>query len=226
MGGQAAADLVSPDKDPKQIVAEGYDRVAERYAELEAADSPWPRLRRLQEVLSRLPDTSDVLDIGCGNGIPALQAIAERHRATGVDISFRQVELARRNVSGARIIHGDVMSLELPAESFDAVVAFYVVEHLPRHEHSELFRRVWGWLRGSGYLLFTVETGDQPDVVGDWLGVPMFFSEFDAGRTLELVEDAGFEIVRHATESQAEGESVVTYLWVLAHKPPARASLT
>jgi ubiquinone/menaquinone biosynthesis C-methylase UbiE len=119
----------------KGIVAAGYDRVASRYAELEAPGREWPRMRWLDEVLSRLPDRSEVLDVGCGNGLPATRAIAERHRVTGVDISSKQIELARHNVPEARLIHGDAASVEFPAASFDAIVAFYVLEHLPPATH-------------------------------------------------------------------------------------------
>lgn len=214
---------MKPSSDPKEVVAAGYDKVAARFAELETADSEWPRMRWLREVLSRLPDGSNVLDVGCGSGVPAMKLIAERHRATGIDIAAVQIELARRNVSGVRLIHGDVMSVEFPAESFDAISAFYVVEHLPRDEHAHLFSRFERWLRPGGYLVFTVEPEDEPGVVGDWLGAPMFFSQFDSEKTLDLVRDAGFRVIRHAIESQTEGAKQVAYLWVLARKQPLTA---
>ena len=210
--------------DSKRIVAEGYDEVAHRYAELERAEAQWPRMRWLADLLSHLPDGSDVLDVGCGDGVPATRAIAERHNATGIEISAVQAELARRNVPEARVLHGDVMRLDLAPASFDAIVAFYVVEHLPREEHARLFARLAGWLRPDGYLLFTIEPHDEPGVVGDWLGAPMFLSQFDAETTLGLVRDAGFEIVRQAVETQLEGSRGVAYLWVLARRSSAGAS--
>ena len=76
--------------DSSRIVAEGYDRVADRYEALEREE--WPRLRRLRELLALLPDGALVLDAGCGNGRPALAAIAERHAATGIDVSAVQAE--------------------------------------------------------------------------------------------------------------------------------------
>jgi hypothetical protein len=52
--------------------------------------------------------------------------------------------------------------------------------------------------------------------VRNWRGAPMFFSQYDAFRTLALVRSAGFEILHHAVESQLEGDHEVAYLWVLA----------
>ena len=202
----------------REIVAAGYDQVSTRYAALEASDSPWPRMRWLRSLLDRLDAGCDVLDVGCGNGFPATRAIAECHRVTGIDVSLAQIEAAKRNVPDARLIHGDVMSVEFAAASFDAIVAFYVIEHLPREEHRSLFARFARWLRPGGYVLFTIEPKEEPGTVGEWLGTPMFFSQFDAATTIELVAGAGFEILRQATESQREGAHDVAYVWVLARK--------
>ena len=203
--------------DPARIVAAGYDRVADRYERLEREE--WPRLRRLRELLALLPEGSAVLDAGCGNGRPALAAIAERHEATGIELSPVQAERARANVPVATVLEADMLSVELPHESFDAIVCFYAVEHVPRRRHAELFARFRGWLRPGGLLLFTVETHDADDVVGEWLGEPMFFSQYGHEQTLELVRQAGFEIVRSELEAQLEGATEVEYVWVLARRP-------
>jgi hypothetical protein len=62
---------------------------------------------------------------------------------TGVDISMRQIELARRNVPAARFICGDVATLTRVLESFDAVVASCSLFHIPRAEHQTLFRTIF-----------------------------------------------------------------------------------
>ena len=104
---------------------------------------------------------SSVLDLGCGNGVPALREIARLHRAVGVDISKTQTELARANVPHADLVHADVAELAFPARSCDAVVAFYLFDHLPREEHATLLARVREWLTPDGLFLFSVE-GEGP----------------------------------------------------------------
>jgi len=37
---------------------------------------------------------------------------------------------------------------------------------------------MYGWIREGGWLLLAVEAGDEPGVVSEWLGQPMFFSHF------------------------------------------------
>jgi cyclopropane fatty-acyl-phospholipid synthase-like methyltransferase len=205
----------------QEIVAAGYDAVAEQYAALEHPDREWPRLRLLREVLARLPAGSTVLDLGCGNGIPALREIAQQHKAVGVDISARQADLARAHVPAAEVVHGDVQQLNFGPHSFDAVVALYLLDHLPREEHASVFARVRSWLRPSGLFLFSVEPEDEPGNVQLWLGKPMYFSHFDAETTIGLVREAGFEILDAHRAVQLEGRKEVEFLWVLAAQPPS-----
>jgi SAM-dependent methyltransferase len=202
---------------PQDVVARGYDAVAERYAELESG-TPWPRLRWLDDLLGRLPAGARVLDLGCGNGLPAGARIAERHRLTGVDVSPRQVALARENVPAGAFAAGDILLLRYPVAEFAAVTAFYTFDHLPRERLAEMFGLIHGWLQESGLLLFCVEIEDLPGVVGEWLGTPMFFSSYEPDTTRRLVDEAGFDIVRDEVETQREGDHDVAYLWVLARR--------
>src|SRR5690349_12475933 len=84
-----------------EIIARGYDQVADAYEALESAEKPWPRLERVRAFAADLPHGSQVLDIGCGNGVPATQELALRHEVTGVDISEEQIARARSNVPTA-----------------------------------------------------------------------------------------------------------------------------
>jgi cyclopropane fatty-acyl-phospholipid synthase-like methyltransferase len=202
--------------EPSRIVAAGYDCAADRYEQLEVDE--WPRLRRLRELLADVRLGGDVLDVGCGNGVPALREISKQHRAIGVDVSEVQASRARQNVPEATILHADIDALCLPAASLDAAVAFYSIEHVPRERHADLFRRLHGWLRPGGLLLFAIEARDTHETVGDWLGVPMFFSQFGPEETLARVREARFEVESAEVEAQREGNIEVEYLWVRARR--------
>jgi ubiquinone/menaquinone biosynthesis C-methylase UbiE len=128
-------------KDPKRIVADdAYDQIAERYLEWRALQPRQEGLTRWLNLLrNHLQPGAAVLDIGCGAGIPLTRTLSESFDVTGVDVSVRQIELARRNVPAARFIHGDVTTLTLVPESFDAIVASYSLFHVPRTEHRTVF---------------------------------------------------------------------------------------
>ena len=202
---------------PKQVVERGYDQVAHEYARLEG-ETEWPRMRWLKKVLDRLPPGSSVLDLGCGSGIPADIEISKEHRVTGVDISQTQIGLARQNLPTGNFLHGDAAAVEFAASSFDAVVSFYTLEHIPREEHETLLRRIHHWLRPSGLLLFSMEAGDYAGFFGQWLGVPMFMSCFDPETMRQLINRVGFELLETAIEDQVEQSHAIPYHWVFARK--------
>jgi hypothetical protein len=73
------------------------------------------------------------------------------------------------------------------------------MDHLPREQHTAIFARFLRWLEPGGHLLFSVEPEAQAGHVREWLGQPMFFSQYDAKRTLELVGETGFAVLETVT---------------------------
>lgn len=205
--------------DPKQIVAEGYDAISDRYFEW-ASSFHTPAMRWLDDLLARLEDGSEVLDLGCGRGVPFTQKLARRHRVTGVDISPRQIERARTLVPEARFVAADATSLEQPPESLDAVVSLFMLGHVPPDEQGPLLRRIAGWLRPGGFLLATMATSGTEAIEPDWLGAPMYFASHTPEENRELVEAAGLEILRYRIIPHHEPEhGDVSFMWLLAGKP-------
>ena len=207
-------------RDPKQIVARGYDHIAERHNEWTNRARREERARYTAVLLERLPAGAAVLELGCGAGLPTTHQLAARFAVTGVDISARQIELAQRNVPAARFVHADMTKLDFPVDSFDAVAAFYSLIHLPREEQPGLLRRVAAWLRAGGLLVATM--GAHPveaDMDEDWLGTPMYWSSFDSQTNKRLVAEAGLRILDAQEETEEEFGQPVTFLWVIAQKP-------
>ncbi|HEV8488214.1 MAG TPA: class I SAM-dependent methyltransferase [Candidatus Limnocylindrales bacterium] len=206
--------------DPKRIVAAGYDAMAQRYLEWSALRPSATRLHYLDRAIELIPPGADVLELGCGAGVPMTRALADGRRVTGVDISAAQVDLARRNVPAATFIEADMTSLDFPVASFDAVVAFYSLTHVPRDEQPALLRRIRGWLRPGGVFLASMGADSSPDEVeDDWLGVPMFFSHFGARRNRRLVEEAGLVVEESNIRSEPEDRHDARFLWIVARAP-------
>jgi cyclopropane fatty-acyl-phospholipid synthase-like methyltransferase len=161
-----------------------------------------------------------VLELGSGAGVQSTRVLAGRGELVGVDISAEQVRRAREQVPGATFLHADVTQLELAPSSFDAVVAFYVLNHVPRSELGPLLERVARWLRPGGYFLATFGARDTYDTVEeDWLGAPMFFAGFPPAANRAFVRAAGLELLEDEVETLDEpGAGEVTFQWVLARK--------
>ncbi len=208
-------------RDPrKEIVAAGYDRLADTYLEWGRQVTVDPRERMLAAFMSRLPDGARVLDLGCGAGLPSTRDLATRFRVVGVDISRVQLELARRNVPAAEFIEGDITDVEFADSTFDGIAAFYAISHVPREEHQQVFADVYRWLVPGGIFLATLGASDAPDWTGEWLGQPMFFSSHDADVNRQLLESAGFELLLDEVLETSEPGGDVSFLWVIAQKAP------
>ena len=185
-----------PAVDYRSLVRRGYDTCAQAYDSSRRTE-PGTELEALS---SRLRDGDSVLDIGCGAGVPIARSLARRWHVTGVDLSPEMVLRARRNVPGARFVCDDVMSVALPPASFDAVVAFYTVFHLPRELHAELFHRVHGWLRPRGLFLCTLSAYSEDGYTeDDFFGVTMYWSNYGIHEYREILAAIGFSLLQVAT---------------------------
>jgi SAM-dependent methyltransferase len=203
--------------DPRtQIVADGYDAMGDVFAEWRTRIVGDPRREWEDELDSRLVDRARVLELGCGSGTPETKRLAERFRLAGVDISPRQVERARATVPAAEFICADFTDLELPASSFDAVVSFYVFNHVPRELLAPLLADIHGWLVPGGWLLTAFGRSDNPGWTGEWLGAETFFASFPPETNSRLVREAGFEIERDEVVTFEEPEGPASFQWVLA----------
>jgi SAM-dependent methyltransferase len=204
-------------RQPKEIVARGYDAIALRYAQW-AGHIDSPTLEWVRDLDARLADGSDVVDLGCGRGVPTTRELARRHRVTGIDISAVQIELARHHVPEASFVHADASELLIAEASLDAVVALFFFGHVPGEEQRDLIARIGLWLRPGGHLLSTFGVGEAGDHVDeDWLGAAMYFASLGGDAYGHLLRDAGLDAVRDEVVPQHEpGHGEVSFRWVLA----------
>jgi cyclopropane fatty-acyl-phospholipid synthase-like methyltransferase len=142
-----------------------------------------------------LDDGDRVLDLGCGCGVPATATLAERFVVTGVDISPVQIDRARRLVPAALFVCQDMTHAEFPPESFEAIVSFFAIIHLPIEEQPGMFAKLSHWLRPGGYLLATVGDRAWTGTEDDWHGAPMYWSHADRKTYLSWLEESGFEVL-------------------------------
>ncbi|MGC4938419.1 class I SAM-dependent methyltransferase [Kribbella sp. DT2] len=198
--------------DPKEIVRRGYDALSVRYDEAYGGESKYRTW--IDQLLERFDDGSRVLDVGCGSGLPlARELAAAGHAVTGVDISEVQIRRARELVPQAEFVLADAASLDFAAGSFDAVVSFYALIHLPQDEQRQLLRNIATWLRPGGWFVCTMGEQAWTGVDGDWLdsGVSMWWSHADAGTNRGWIAESG--LVVEEQEFVAEGDSGHMLFW-------------
>jgi SAM-dependent methyltransferase len=115
---------------------------------------------------------------------------------TGIDVSPGQIQRAKERIPTARFLVGDVTQMEFPAGSFRAIVAFYMMNHIPSDAHAAVYRKVATWLDGDGLFIANLPVrGGADGIEEEWLGVPMFFASLDVEQNLRAIQEAGLEIL-------------------------------
>jgi SAM-dependent methyltransferase len=214
------------DEDPKKIVKEAYDHIAEWYLSwVDGQQSPRERYasKVLQNASSLLPSPAQpprILELGCGPGIPITRMLLD-HGAQVVanDISSRQLDLARARCPQATFVLGDMMTaLTFEPASLDGVVSFFTIFHLPRAEQRGMFARIHAWLKPGGMFVFNLATDvDEEEIYGEMLGHGMFWSSYGVGESMAMVEDVGLVVVE-AEVLESEPDGGVKFMWVAARK--------
>ena len=95
-----------------------------------------------------------VLDVGCGAGLLSNRLVQRGFHVTGLDASSASLAVAERYDVGHRVryVQGDARSLPFPDESFEAVTAMDMLEHVDRPE--DVIREAARVLVPGGQLLF------------------------------------------------------------------------
>jgi SAM-dependent methyltransferase len=129
-------------RDAMQFINEQDAATRERFIarlEFRATDPTFVAYREAYLRLIDLPHAAAVLDLGCGTGVVARAIAADDAFAgtvTGVDQSPDFIAAAERLAAGEGVddriefVVGDAHALELPAASFDAVVAHTLISHV------------------------------------------------------------------------------------------------
>ena len=184
------------DLDPKTIVRLGYDSASRLYRDdddFPSAYAPW--IARLSEAV---PPGGQLLDLGCGCGVPVARELARRGVAvTGIDISEVQIARARELVPNACFMEADACDVNFAPSTFDAVCSLYTLIHLPQDEQRLVIERIGQWLKPAGLFLATVGHLAWTGAQDNWLGgtAPMWWNHPNAATYREWVEAAGMTVL-------------------------------
>ena len=139
--------------------AENYDRalaaglsVTGEHKEYFAA----MRIKELGSLLERLDfPVNQVLDFGCGTGssVPFLLDLKGVTSVTGVDVSEKSLEIARKQDANGRARFDSLQQFR-PDGHFDLVFCNGVFHHIPPKDRSSAINTVFNALRSGGIFAF------------------------------------------------------------------------
>lgn len=116
----------------------------------------------LENISSRLPIGSKILDIGCGNGVISMHLGSIGFQVLGIDVSDKTIQTAIRQNTQSNVSFQQKSAEDLSKEgqSFDAIICSEVLEHLELP--GELLEKIYAILNNDGILIATVPNGQGP----------------------------------------------------------------
>lgn len=201
-GHRVPEDLAQPaDLD---AVRASYDRVADAYVAMGAGEltrRPWLRAA-LGAFVEEVRDRGPVLDVGCGPGHVTAHLAALGADASGVDLSPRMVEHARRLHPQLRFAVASAtdpgLGLGVGEAALGGVLGWWSLFNLPRHLLPGVLRSFARAVVPGGQVFVGTHVGDGEVVRTEaYGGVPVQWTThlWQPAELADLLERAGLEPV-------------------------------
>lgn len=159
--------------------------------------------RKIKTILKHLtnPQSSNYLDIGCGDGRYLLAAKTEGmpiQALHGLELDETQVETLR--TSGLQVLCEKVEDCRsYENNSIDLITMFHVIEHV--NKPRDVIRKLEAWLKPDGILAIETPNIDSIDYRlfknGLWGGFhfPRHWTFFSPSSLIQLLEQEGLKVV-------------------------------
>lgn len=190
-----SSDVSVPDGWPRRQQAQAavFDQIGDRYDEVFPHKDG--QLHLVEELLTRLPTSARVLDVGCGTGLPtAAQLVAAGCQVTGLDISPVMIDHARANVPDATFILRDATAIDADLGQLDAAVAFFSLLMLPRPQITQTLARLRQIIAPGGWLAVAMVEADLDDTQLPFLAQSVRLSGWPREQLRQVILDAGFTV--------------------------------
>lgn len=147
----------------KLLDAAGFDAWQAQYeadvaACEEAGDYPFAGYTELHDQIFDIVHAREgvtALDLGCGTGKLTARLLEAGHPVTGVDFSENMLAAAHENAPGAAFVQAELKEVpeKLTGQTFDCIVAAYVLHHLPDGDKYALLTALKALLNPEGVII-------------------------------------------------------------------------
>lgn len=185
--------IKDPNFDYKFVVINGYNNCAEKYQNARKHENE----QSLDYIFENVPAKGSILDVGCGSGIPVCKILSPKYKIIGIDISEKQIKLAKKNVPTGTFIKKDILDYESDRNSINAIISFYTLFHIPKEKHQNVLSKYYDWLKPGGILLITLANVDEDAYTkDDFFEKTMYWSNFGIKKYVDILEKVGFRILK------------------------------
>jgi SAM-dependent methyltransferase len=155
-----------------KLIRSAYASVVDDYAATFGDDLDDVELDRriLDRVASECAGGGFVLDVGCGPAQVAGYLKARRTHAVGIDFTGAMVRVAKQRAPSLPLIVADVRALPIRTGGVAGVVAFYVLQHLPRSGLADALQEIRRVLVAGGVFAAAFHAGEGEFQVGEVTG--------------------------------------------------------
>jgi len=149
------------------VIRESYDRVADNYAHMVATTGvgdirthPW--LRAMMDTFAdAVGGLAPVLDVGCGPGTITAYLAERGVNVSGVDLSPRMIDNARRLYPECSFRVGSSTDLDLADSSLGGVLGWWSLFNLPRDILPRVLSSFAQALMPDGQVIIATHVGDD-----------------------------------------------------------------
>ncbi|EHB55127.1 Methyltransferase type 11 [Mycolicibacterium rhodesiae JS60] len=182
------------------IVRDSYDRVADNYVEMvtttgigDIRTHSWHKAA-IDAFASAVAPLGPVLDVGCGPGTVTAYLADLGIEVTGVDLSPRMIDHARRLHPHCTFTVGSATDLNLRPASLGGVLGWWSLFNLPRQVLPTVLASFAAALRPNGQLIIATHVGDNDvERTEAYNGVPVQWTtyQWQPEQLIVLVQQAG-----------------------------------
>ena len=187
-----------------EVVRASYDRVADNYVDLltttgmgDIRTQPW-----LQAAIDAFAGTirglGPVLDVGCGPGTVTAYLHERGIEVSGVDLSPRMIEHARRLHPECTFTVGSSTELDLVPASYGGILGWWSLFNLPREILPNVLSAFRDALVPGGHFMIATHVGDDDAARTEaYGGVPVTWTTYQwrPEQLTVLLEEAGLHVV-------------------------------
>jgi len=185
-------------KDYKEETKKSYNTYTDDFSDkFEKHFSLYNVAADLDNFLDLLPDKK-LLDLGCGPGFHSVYAQNKGFEVTALDLSEEMVKLAKQK--GINAIVGDIEDLPFSNESFDGIMAYNSLLHIPKSFIHKIVDDLANILKSKGVLFVSLKQGQSEELKEDerYPGTKRLFSYYQKNEVEEIFGKR-FELVRFIT---------------------------
>jgi 2-polyprenyl-3-methyl-5-hydroxy-6-metoxy-1,4-benzoquinol methylase len=186
-------------------------------ANYDAISQDWDRNRKtlpakdnalFEYFIESLPPEANILDLGCGTGVPIAQLLANQgFKITGIDRSAKLIQKAQGYVPTASFHQAEIEDYKIE-KTYEGIVLWDVIFHLPRALHKPIIERIYDSLTPQGLLILSSGGSEEnlPPFTDFMFGIEFFYDAYSVKTLIRSCEEIGFKVEKNEFVNKPDGD--------------------